>query len=191
MRETSVFCRFCAPICTFPRTITAKSATFNSDMSFVFNYLLASVPLFSNKSFVFSYFLASFQQASFFFNNILASFVVYFVIFRLPFPARACSEPLSPGHPRAQRPATTKCLQSDHDDRLSYLRRLVKRKMLRMRVSQPAAQLELAGGFWLTCVVKSDNMARCAVQTKARAGDKNQATHFVDQGGAWRVPDVP
>lgn len=123
------FCWFCAPICTFLRTRTAKSATFNSAMSFVFKYFLASAPLFSNKSFVFSYFLASFRQASLAFNNILASVVVFFVICRLPFPARTGTEPLSHGRSRARRPATTKCLQHDHYDRLSRAHRLVKQKM--------------------------------------------------------------
>jgi hypothetical protein len=58
-------------------------------MSFVFKYFLTSDPLFLNNSFVFTYFLASFRQAPFVFNNILASFVVFFVICRLPLPARA------------------------------------------------------------------------------------------------------
>jgi len=129
LRETSVFRWFCAPICTFLCTRTAKSAIFNRAISFVFSYLQASVPLFSNKSFVFSNFLASFQQASFVFNNILASIVVFFVACRLTFPVRSGSEPHSPGHPRARRQATTNCLQYDHDNRLSWARRLVKKKM--------------------------------------------------------------
>jgi len=116
-------------------------------MSFVFIYFVASDPLFLNNSFVFSYSSASDQQASFVFNNILASFVVFFVIRRLPSSAHAGTEPLSHGRRRARRPATTKCLQHDHDDRLSQVRRLVKQKMRRMPVSQPAAQLELGRDF--------------------------------------------
>jgi hypothetical protein len=58
-------------------------------MSFVFKYFEATVLLFLNKSFVFSYFLASFRQASFAFNNILASFVVFLLLVNSRFPRAA------------------------------------------------------------------------------------------------------
>jgi len=68
-------------------------------MSFVFSNFLASYPIFSNNSFVSIYFLASFPQPFIVFNNILASFVLFFVFAKPLPPDRPGTIPLFLPHP--------------------------------------------------------------------------------------------
>ena len=55
-------------------------------MRFVFNNFSALRAPFFYNSLVFKYFLASFRQRPFVSNNIMASFVLFFVFFRAPTP---------------------------------------------------------------------------------------------------------
>ena len=90
---------------------------------------MASFPEFWYNSFFSIYFLASFRQQFNVLNNILASFVLFYVSFK-PL-SLECSRTISlfvPIRPSRRSPATM-CRQQDHHYRLSHVREVVKWKI--------------------------------------------------------------
>jgi hypothetical protein len=95
-------------------------------MCFIFSNFLASYLIFSYNSFYFKYFLASFQQPFNAFNNILASFVLFFVFLqplsldcRVTIPLFLLTRP-------SRRSLATMCPEQDHGYRLSDVHEVVK-----------------------------------------------------------------
>jgi len=98
------------------RAKLSESLAFNEVIRFFFNNFQALRAQFFNNSLVFKYFLASFQQRPFVYNNILASFVLFFVP---PLPGSSGPIRLPSRFGRPHRSPTTMCPHEDHHYSLS------------------------------------------------------------------------